>query len=115
MLERAGRKRNSPTLLVGMKIGAATMENSMKGPQPTKNRVVIESSNPIPAQVFGQNHNSKRYMHPNVHSHAIHNSQDMETTCGDCSYPGVSPLVKGELGISSALLCQCGLYPVSCE
>ena len=26
----------------------------------------------------GQNSNSKRYMHPNVHSSTIHNSQDME-------------------------------------
>ena len=29
MLERVWRKENSPILLVGMKIGAVTMENSM--------------------------------------------------------------------------------------
>ena len=28
-----------------------------------------------------QNINSKRYMHPNVHSSIIYNCQDMEATC----------------------------------
>ena len=32
MLEKVWRKRNPPTLLVGMKIGTATMENSMEVP-----------------------------------------------------------------------------------
>ena len=27
-----------------------------------------------------ENHNSKRYMHPNVHCSTIYNSQDMEAT-----------------------------------
>ena len=35
------RKWNLPTLLVGMHIGAATVENSMEGPQETKNRIII--------------------------------------------------------------------------
>ena len=29
---------------------------------------------------IGENHNSKRYMHPNVHRSTIYNSQDMEAT-----------------------------------
>ena len=33
------RKRNPCTLLVGMYIGTATMENSMEVPQKTKNRI----------------------------------------------------------------------------
>ena len=33
MLERVWRKRNLPSLLVGMKIGATTMENSVDVPQ----------------------------------------------------------------------------------
>ena len=41
MLERVWRKGNSPTLLVGMSSGAATMEKSMEIPQNTKNRVAI--------------------------------------------------------------------------
>ena len=41
MLERVWRKGNLPTRLVGMYIGAATMENSMVVPQKTKNRVAM--------------------------------------------------------------------------
>ena len=41
MLERVWRQENSPMLLVGMKIGAVTMENSMGSPQKIKNRVAI--------------------------------------------------------------------------
>ena len=80
MLERVWRKGNPPTLSVGMKIGTATMENSMEVPQKTKNRVAMWSSNPTPRCVSEQNYNSKRYMHPNVHSSTIHNSQDTEAT-----------------------------------
>ena len=36
--------------------------------------------NPIPRHISGENHNSKRYMHPNVHCSTIYNSQDMEAT-----------------------------------
>ena len=36
-----GEKGNPPTLLVGMYIGAATMENGTEAPQKTKNRVTI--------------------------------------------------------------------------
>ena len=38
MLQRVWRKGKPPTLLVGMYIGATTMENSMEVPQKTKNR-----------------------------------------------------------------------------
>ena len=41
MLERVWRKGNVSTLLVGMEIGAATIENSMEVPQKNKNRVAI--------------------------------------------------------------------------
>ena len=41
MLERVWRKGNTPTLLVGMYIGIATMENSIEVPQKTKSRVAI--------------------------------------------------------------------------
>ena len=41
MLERMWRKGNPPTLLVGMQVCAATMENSMEVPQKTKNRNTI--------------------------------------------------------------------------
>ena len=35
---------------------------------------------PTAGHISGENSNSKRYMHPNVHSSTIHNSQDMETS-----------------------------------
>ena len=41
MLARMWRKGNPPTLLVGMEIGAATVENSMEGSQKTNNRATI--------------------------------------------------------------------------
>ena len=43
-----------------------------------QNRTTIWPSNP--EHTSGQNCNSNRYMYPCVHSSAIHNSQDMETT-----------------------------------
>ena len=41
MLEKIWKKGNSATVLVGMKVGVVTMENSMEVPQKTKNRVTI--------------------------------------------------------------------------
>ena len=41
MLGRVWRKGNPPPLLVGMKIGAATMENSMEVPKTTKTRATM--------------------------------------------------------------------------
>ena len=79
MLERVWRKGNPPTLLAGMSVGASTVENSMEFPQKTKNRIAISSSNYTPGHISGQNYNSKRYLHPYIHSSTIHNSQDMET------------------------------------
>ena len=40
MLERVWGKGNSPTLLVGMEIGKATIENAMEVPLKTKNRTI---------------------------------------------------------------------------
>ena len=38
MLERVWRKENTCTVLVGMEMGAASMENSIEFPQKAKNR-----------------------------------------------------------------------------
>ena len=54
MLERVWRKGNPLALLMGMKVGAVTMENSMEVPQKTKNRVAIWPSNPTPGRISGQ-------------------------------------------------------------
>ena len=82
MLGRVWRKGNSLTLLVGMQFVVAAMEKSLEVPSKTKNRDAILSSNPTPGHVSGkdENSNSKRYMHPYVHSSTIYNSQDMEAT-----------------------------------
>ena len=55
-------------------------KNRMKLPQKTKSRIIIGSSNPTPGYISGENHNSKRYIHPYLHCSTIHNSQDMGTT-----------------------------------
>ena len=43
----------------------------------TKHTATIGSSNPTSGHISRENHNSKRYMHPNVHCSTIYNSQDM--------------------------------------
>ena len=44
MLETVLRKGNPPTLLVGMQIGAATMENNTVVPQKTKNKITSKAT-----------------------------------------------------------------------
>ena len=56
------------------------MKNSIKVPQKSKNRIIIQSSNPTPGYISGENHILKRYMHPNVHCNTGYNSQDTEAT-----------------------------------
>ena len=80
MLESVWKKWNPPTLLVGMQVAAATMKNSIEVPQKTKNRITIWSSNLTPEHISGENSNSKRDMHPNVHSITIYNNQGMTPT-----------------------------------
>ena len=43
----------------------------------TRSRVAIWSCNPTPGHITQENSNSKRRMHPNVHSITIYNNQDM--------------------------------------
>ena len=64
------------------KLVLPTMENRMEVPQKkkTKNRATIQSCNLTPRHISEENHNLKRYMHPNVHCSTIYNSQDMEAS-----------------------------------
>ena len=81
MLVRLWTNGNPPTLLVGMQIGAASVENGMEAPQKTKNRATIWSSNPTPEHIYKQNCSSKRYTNPYVHKSAIHSNRVvMKTT-----------------------------------
>ena len=58
------------------------MENYIEFPQKTKNRTTIWSRNSTPGYTSKENENinSKRYMHPYVHSSTIYKSQDVEAT-----------------------------------
>ena len=52
------------------------------GSSKIKNRTVIWSSDSTPGYISKEyeNTNLKRYMHPNIHSSILYNSQDMEAT-----------------------------------
>ena len=80
MLERLQRKGNPRALLVAMRTGAATMANSTEVPQKKKKELPYDPAIHSWAYISGRNYNSKRHMHPYVHSSTIHNCQDMETT-----------------------------------
>ena len=58
-----------------------------------KNRTTIWYNNSIPRPILRENHNSERYMHPNIHCSTIYSCQNMEATeteewikCGICMY-----------------------------
>ena len=74
-------KRNRLTLLVGLKIGTVTMENSMEVPYKTKQRATVWPSNLTAGHILWEDHNSKRYLYASVHgSSTIYNSQDTKAT-----------------------------------
>jgi len=52
----------------------------MEVPLKNKNKTTIWPSNPTPGHIPRENHTSKRYVYPNIHSSTIYNSQDMEAT-----------------------------------
>ena len=69
------RKGNPPTLLVGMSIGRATIENSMG----FLKRLKIELPYDLAILLLGmQKKTSKRCMHPFVQNSTSHSSRDME-------------------------------------
>ena len=80
MTARMQRKGNPPTLLVGMQASEATLENSIEVPQKAKNRATLRPSN-CTTGYLPQRYNCsdlKGYVHPNVYSNNVHNSQTME-------------------------------------
>ena len=68
MLERVWTEGDPPTLLVGMQVGAATVETSMETPQKTnkqtKTRMTTWSNNSTPVCLCRQNYHSKGYTPP---------------------------------------------------
>ena len=76
-------EKREPLCTVGGNVNwYSTMGNSMGVPQKNRNRTMIQSSSSTPGYLSKENENtnSKRYMHSNVHSSIIYNSQDTEAT-----------------------------------
>ena len=69
-------------LFVGIEIGTAIVENSMEISQKTKNRTIIWTSYSTLRYILKENENTnlKRYIHPNILSSILYNSQDVEAT-----------------------------------
>ena len=67
-------------LLVGMQTGAAALESSVEVPQKIKNRSTLGPSNCTTRYLPKgyRNTDSKGYMHPDIYSSIINNSQIME-------------------------------------
>ena len=71
------KKGNHITLLVGIQTGTATLENSMEVPQKVRNRTTLQPSNCIIRYLPKgyKNTDSKGYMHPDVDSSIINNTE----------------------------------------
>ena len=76
------RKGNPFALLVGMQVGAATVESSMEIPQKIKNGSAFQFSNPTSGNIpeGTQDTYLKEHKHAYVHCSIIYNHQDMEAT-----------------------------------
>ena len=74
MLVRMQKKEKTFALLVGMQTGTATLENSLEVPQ--KIKVELPSNCTTRCLPKGyKNTDSEGYMHPNIYSSIINNSQ----------------------------------------
>ena len=80
MLERMWRNGNPLALLVGMQTGAATLENSVEGPQKIKNRPTLgpRSSTARNLPKGYRITDAKGHLDPNVYSSTLNNSQIVE-------------------------------------
>ena len=75
-----GRRRNPLTLLVGMEVGTATLENSVEVPQKVETRATLWPSNCTTGYLPPRYKRGdlKGHLHPNVYSSSVRNSQTME-------------------------------------
>ena len=71
MLERAWRQGKPCTLLVGIYIAAATVENSMEVPQKSKNSPSIRSSNCTPWNISEEKTLIQKEIDTNAHNSII--------------------------------------------
>ena len=72
------RKGNPRALLVQMQIGTATAKSSMELPQKIEDGTALCPSNSTSGNT-SKDTNTKKNMHPYVHTSATYNSQDLET------------------------------------
>ena len=81
MLARMQRKRNPFPLLMGMHVGAATLENNMEVPQKVENKATLRPNNCTTGYLPQRYKCSdpKGHLDTNVYSSDVHNSQTVET------------------------------------
>lgn len=77
-----GHDRHSPTLLMGMQDGTATLEDRLVVSYETRHVLTIESRNYTPLYLLKviENIGSHKIFHMDVHSSLIYNYQNLETT-----------------------------------
>ena len=76
-----GCRERKPSYTVGWSVNWCSHYGKQYGDSSeTKKRITIWSSNPSLRHIPGQNSNSKRNMHPYVHSSIIYHSQNTATT-----------------------------------
>ena len=78
------RKGDPCALLMGMQIGAATVESSMEAPQKMNSRTTIWSRNPTSGYVSEGNEMTglRSSLHPHIYCVILYNSQGKGTTSG---------------------------------
>ena len=79
-IRERGSKRKVTSSMVLKMIHNEEQHGSCIKKKKTEYKANIWSSNPTPGRIFGEKHNSKGYMHPNVHWSSVYNSQDTEAT-----------------------------------
>ena len=75
-----GRKGNPLILFMGMKTGATLLENNIEFPQKLKNGISLQPSNCTTTYLPKgyKSTNPLGYMHPDVYSSIVNNSQIVE-------------------------------------
>ena len=100
-------ERGTLALLVGMQIGAATVESSMELPQKIKNGPALWPNNSTSGNISKetQNTNSKEHKHPYVHCSVIYRHQHMKAAQVSISR-GVDKTTMGHLHNGMLLGCK---------
>ena len=68
------KKREPPTVLVGMQTGTATMEKGVEIPLKSRNRATKRPSNPTPGRTHQETRTERDTCTPNVLCSTVYNS-----------------------------------------